>query len=55
VNRFDAISDLFKFHSIYVADISPTVPSDEVKGFFSADVVLDVKYSRITDLNGRFI
>jgi hypothetical protein len=55
VNMLESLSDLFKFHSIYIADISPTVPSDEIKGFLSADIVLDVKYSRITDSVGRFL
>ena len=44
----------FKFHSISVADISPTTPSDEIKGFFSTDITLNIKYSRITDELGRF-
>ena len=55
VNMFENLSSLFKFHSIYIADISPTTPSDEIKGFLSADIVLDVKYSRITDSVGRFL
>lgn len=55
VNKFITISDKFKFHSIFVADISPTAPSEELQGFLSADVILEVKYSRITDLVGRFL
>lgn len=55
MNRWDGISDSIKFHSIYVVDISPTTPSDELAGFLSSDVVLEVKYSRIIDSNGRFI
>lgn len=54
VNYFEAISDKFKFYSIYVSDISPTAPSEEVKGFYATDIVLDVKYARITDAKGRF-
>jgi hypothetical protein len=54
VNRFDTLSDKFKFHSIFIADISPTAPSEELQGFLSADVILEVKYSRITDNAGRF-
>lgn len=48
-------SDKFKFHSIYVADISPTSPSKEMAGFFASDIILEIKYSRITDGAGRFI
>jgi hypothetical protein len=49
------VSDKIKFFSIYVADISPTSPSEELQGFLSADVVLEIKYSRILDNSGRFI
>lgn len=55
LNRWDRISDKIKFHSIYVVDISPTEPTDELQGFLSADVILEVKYSRITDGSGRFL
>lgn len=55
VNRWDGVSDKFKFHSIYISDISPTTPSEELLGFLSSDVVLEVKYSRIIDTDGRFI
>ena len=54
INYWDNLSDKFKFHSIFIADISPTAPSEELQGFFAADVILEVKYSRITDNNGRF-
>jgi hypothetical protein len=54
VNRFPTLSNKFKFHSIFVADISPTAPSEELQGFLSADVILEIKYSRITNLVGRF-
>jgi hypothetical protein len=54
INKWNSLSDKFKFHSIFIADISPTSPSEELQGFFSADVILEVKYSRITDNNGRF-
>jgi hypothetical protein len=54
VNIWDSLSDKFKFHSIFIADISPTKPSEEIQGFLVADVILEVKYSRITDGNGRF-
>jgi hypothetical protein len=55
INAYSELNDKFKFHSIYIADISPTAPSEEMQGFFAADVILEVKYSRITDLNGRFL
>lgn len=42
------------FHSIHVVETSPIDPSPELKGFMSADVILEVKYSRTTDQNGRF-
>ena len=55
INRSGSISDKFKFHSIYIADISPTEPSQEIQGFLSSDITLEVKYSRITDQDGRFL
>jgi hypothetical protein len=55
INLWDGLSDKFKFYTIYISDISPTSPSDEIQGFFSADVVLEIKYSRMLDSNGRFI
>lgn len=55
IRAWEGISNKFKFHTIYIADISPTTPSEEMQGFFSADVVLECKYSRITDANGRFL
>jgi hypothetical protein len=54
INLWANLSDKFKFYSIFIADISPTEPSMELQGFLSADVVLEVKYSRITDSSGRF-
>ena len=54
VNKWTGLSDKFKFHSIFVADISPTTPSEELQGFFSTDVILEIKYSRISDSTGRF-
>lgn len=55
MNRWSMVSDKFKFYSIYIADISPTAPSEELAGFLSADVVLEVKYARITGADGRYI
>ena len=54
VNKWTGLSNKFKFHSIYIADISPMSPFEELQGFFSADVILEVKYSRMTDANGRY-
>jgi dynactin complex subunit len=54
INWWSGLSDKFKFHAIFVADISPTEPSEELQGFFSTDVILEIKYSRITDSVGRF-
>lgn len=55
VNYWSGLSDKFKFFSIFVADISPTAPSEELQGFFSAEVILEIKYSRILDSQGRFL
>jgi hypothetical protein len=55
LNLWSGVSDRFKFYSIFISEISPTSPSEELQGFLSADVVLEVKYSRISDTNGRFI
>jgi hypothetical protein len=55
INKSDNINNKFKFHSIFIADISPTAPSQELQGFLSADITLEVKYSRITNQAGRFL
>lgn len=54
VNSSLANFNTFKFHSLYIADISPTAPSEELQGFFASDVILEMKYSRITNGQGRF-
>jgi hypothetical protein len=54
INRFKDEPKL-KFHSINMMEISPISPSDELQGFLSADIILEVKYSRITGPDGRFI
>ena len=54
INHWENISEFFKFHNIFVADIGPTTPSEELSGFFSTDVILEIKYSRITNKLGRF-
>ena len=43
-----------KFFNTMIAEISPTEPSQELQGFLSADVILEVKYARMTDVSGRF-
>ena len=55
INYWSGLSDKFKFHSVIVADISPTGPSEELQGFLTTDVILEIKYSRILDSNGRFL
>jgi hypothetical protein len=55
MDKSSLLSNLFKFYSIYVADISPISPSEELQGFLSTDVILEIKYSRITDGAGRYI
>ena len=52
---YSGISNKFKFYSIFVADISPTAPSEELAGFLSADVILEVKYARHVGTDGRFL
>lgn len=54
VNKWTGLSDKFKFHSIHIADISSTAPSEEIQGFYASDVILEIKYSRIVDGVGRF-
>lgn len=54
-NAYSGISNKFKFFSIFVADISPTAPSEELVGFLSTDVILEVKYARHLDSTGRFL
>lgn len=55
INRWAGLSTKFKFYSIYVSDISPIAPSEELKGFLGADVVLEVKYARHIGTDGRFL
>ena len=55
INKWTDLSNKFKFHSVYIADISPTAPSEELQGFFSSEIILEIKYSRITDNVGRFL
>jgi hypothetical protein len=55
LNLWGGVSDKFKFYSIFISEISPTSPSEEIQGFLSSDVILEVKYARISDVNGRFV
>jgi hypothetical protein len=54
INQSGITSNKFKFHSIYISDMSPTAPSEEMQGFLASDLVLEVKYSREVDSAGRF-
>jgi hypothetical protein len=54
INNFIGTSSPIRFHTIYMSDISPIAPSEEIQGFLSADVILEVKYSRDVDPSGRF-
>lgn len=47
-------TDKIIFHNTLIMDMSPTEPSEELAGFLSADVILEVKYSRVVDGSGRF-
>jgi hypothetical protein len=42
------------FHNIMIVETTPIDPSLEIQGFLSTDVILEVKYSRVTDRLGRF-
>lgn len=55
MNYFMPPSNKFKFYSIFIADISATEPSEELAGFLSTDVILEVKYSRHVNTQGRFV
>jgi len=55
VNKWASLSNKFKFFSIYIADISPTAPSEELQGFLSSDIILEIKYARMLDAVGRFV
>lgn len=45
----------FIYHTIYVTDMSITAPSEDIKGFMSANVMLEIKYSRKVDSSGRYL
>lgn len=47
-------TDKIIFYSTNILDMSPTDPSEDLAGFLSADVILEVKYSRVLDGLGRF-
>jgi hypothetical protein len=54
INKSKTESKLI-FHNTLILEASPTSPSEEIQGFFSADVIIEVKYSRITGPDGRFL
>lgn len=47
-------TDKIIFHNTLILDMSPTEPSTDLAGFLSADVIIEVKYSRVVDGQGRF-
>jgi hypothetical protein len=47
-------TDKIIFYNTLILDMSPTAPSQDLAGFLAADVILEVKYSRIVDGQGRF-
>jgi hypothetical protein len=47
-------TDKIIFHNTLILEMSPTEPSTELAGFLSADVILEVKYSRTIGPKGRF-
>jgi hypothetical protein len=47
-------TDKLIFHNTMVVETTPTEPSQELQGFLSTDVIIEVKYSRTTDRLGRF-
>jgi hypothetical protein len=42
------------FHNVMIVETTPIEPSQELQGFLSTDIILEVKYSRVTDRLGRF-
>lgn len=56
INNWSGKSAEFKFHTIHIADISPTAPSPEIQGYFAEELVIEIKYSRHVDqVTKRFI
>jgi hypothetical protein len=53
VNNSNTTNKLI-FHNVMIVETTPIDPSVELQGFLSTDVILEVKYSRITDRLGRF-
>jgi hypothetical protein len=47
-------TDKLIFHNTMVVETTPTEPSQELLGFLSTDIIIEVKYSRTTDRLGRF-
>ena len=42
------------FHNVMIVETTPIEPSLEIQGFLSTDVILEIKYSRVTDNQRRF-
>jgi hypothetical protein len=55
INASSVTSNKFNFYSVFIADISPISPSEELQGMFATDVILEIKYGRATDRKGRFV
>jgi hypothetical protein len=53
VNRTKTTNKLI-FHNVMISETTPIEPSLEIQGFLSTDVILEIKYSRVTDNQGRF-
>jgi hypothetical protein len=53
VNRTKTTNKLI-FHNVMISETTPIEPSLELQGFLSTDVILEIKYSRVTDNQGRF-
>lgn len=52
--NLNKITDKIIFYNTMVVETTPTEPSLELQGFLSADVIIEIKYSRTTDGLGRF-
>lgn len=56
INIWPGKSPEFKFHTIHIADVSPTTPSPEIQGYLAEELIIEVKYSRhVNQSTGRFI
>lgn len=53
LNRSKTTNKIIFFNTL-ILEMSPTEPSEELAGFLSADVILEVKYARDVSPRGRF-